>query len=128
MRLIASLLLLLVLTDCRTKRSIEPVSGLPACQDPQYTRAKQLLDINTVIIAKTYTTATGDRFTKYYLDQPDVPGFTVPWAPCNLPQPYQKNGLAVRISGYVLVFSGTEAANTAGNPIELSQIVERTKL
>jgi hypothetical protein len=35
-----------------------------------------------------------------------VAGFAAPWTPCNLPDAYKKDKLAVRINGYTLTFPG----------------------
>ena len=41
---------------------------------------------------------------------------------CNLPKDVRKNGLAVKISGYVITYPGIQDQNFAANPFELTTI------
>ncbi|GAB4023244.1 hypothetical protein GCM10028773_39560 [Spirosoma koreense] len=96
------------------------------CNDAttMYTRVKELKAVETIVIAKSYTTSAGN-FTIFYLDQPDVSGLNVPWVACNLPDAYKKDRLAVRINGYTLTYPGMESDNSIGSPIELTRIEVR---
>ena len=115
-------LLFIALPSCHSDKAIKPVD-LSGCNDMKYTRAKQLNDVATFIIAKTRASVTGSSFTDYYLDQPD--SFAIPWVACNLPEAYKKDHLAVRINGYTLTYPGMEKDNSIGNPIELTRIEVR---
>ena len=41
---------------------------------------------------------------------------------CNLPKDVKKNGLTVKISGYVIAYPGIQDQNFAANPFELTTI------
>ena len=118
--LITLLVFIILLSGCQSDKNIAPVN-LSGCSNPIYTRVKELKDVRTVIIAKTYTAITGSNFTTYFIDHPDT-GFNVPWLACNLPEQYKKDNLTVRISGYTLTYPGIEKSNDNGNPIELTRI------
>lgn len=114
-------LLFLTLTGCSSDKAIKPID-LSGCTDKKYTRVKQLQNVTTIVLARTYTSTNGSSFTNYYLDQPDVAGFAIPWVACNLPDAYKKDKLAVRINGYTLTYQGIESENSIGSPIELTYI------
>jgi hypothetical protein len=115
------ILLITVLTNCQSEKTIQPVE-LAGCSDPRYTRAQPIQGVATVVIAQTSTTLTGSTVTNYYLDRPDIAGFSIPWVACNLPDAYKKHLLAVRIDGYSLTYLNMANENSNGNPIELTQI------
>jgi len=113
--------LVLVAMGCNDK--INPVSPA-ACESSYYSRGRELNNVETMVLAKTSITPSG-AITIYYLENPDVPGLTSPFAPCNLPKEFQKDKLAVRITCYQLTWPDMENQNSYGLPIELTRIEER---
>ncbi len=118
--LLASLVLISLLSSCDPNKKIAPVEP-DGCSNSAYTRVTEIKDVKTRIIAKTYPSTTGNDLTVYLIDQPDS-GFTVPWFACNLPEQYKKHNLQIRISGYRLTYPGIERSNDIGSPIEITRI------
>ena len=115
------LVVVLFSTGCHDK--IKPVA--PAvCDNPFYSRGRELKSVDTYVLVKTSITPMG-AITNYYIENPDVPGLGSPYAPCNLPKEFQKDKLAVRISGFQLTWPDMENQNYYGLPIELTRIEER---
>lgn len=50
---------------------------------------------------------------------------SVPWGPCNLPQPFRKDSLNVLVSGYFLTSPFLKVANVSPLPFEITAIEPR---
>ena len=110
-------LLALVLISCQSDDSLKP-QKLSSCNDSRYVRDKAITNREAIVFRKT-TQGT----TVYYLNLSDVAGYIAPVTACNLPDQFKKDKLAVRISGYHLIYILATAQDAqAGIPIELTEI------
>ena len=96
---------------------VDPVS-LPGCNDDMYGNAERFRTFKNV---NAYVDTLSNA-TVYCIKEANS---DVLWIPCNLPEEYKKSKLAIRISGNMLYFPGSETWNTIGIPVELTSIKER---
>ena len=107
------LLSITLFTNCHQSVQIQELS---ACNDMDYTRAKELIGIETRVVQNK-------DYNIFFIEQPGPKtGFSPPWNACNLPEKYKKDNLRIRFDGFVLTYPGMENQNRLGNPIELTNI------
>ena len=114
-----SVLSYVLLGFCGCKKSdVPPIKSLSCKWPADYSVEAKVIDI----IATVYQVVQKD--TAYVIQNPTPStGFLSFWLACNMPEKAKKNGIKVKISGYIISFPGIEnVVFKHGRPFELISI------
>lgn len=110
-------LLFAFLTNCDNK--VDPTATTCVYPDNKLARTSEFIkDVPATITSVTYS----GQQTSYEIRRA---GTSAPLGSCNLPPTFQKDGLSVTVSGYLLTFPGMEYINLSPLPFEITDIKVR---
>ncbi|RDB06395.1 hypothetical protein [Runella aurantiaca] len=113
-----SVLSYLLLGFCGCKKSdVIPIKSLSCDWPPNYSVEAKIVDIVTTVHQSFW------EDTAYIIRNPSLTDTAPFWGACNMPDKAKKDGIKVKVSGYIITFPGIEGVQFKhGRPFELISI------
>ena len=117
------LFLLAMTAACKDSDKVKPENPAP-CSSSDYVQTEEFKSAEMFVVSSSIF-ATTETIKFYFLSTTEIPADTGYWIPCNLPKQFQKDKLAVRISGHKMLYVGKGSILAPGPPVEITRIETR---